>query len=520
VWGVRGHLQFLISDSVEFLLSANYLEENSSRSLAPSPNPDLPSPAVQFFGGMITGDEDSVLFDVPSFAEVEAWGVSGKLTWDLGPVTLTSLTSYGETQFFEELDIDATSADFLFNKPYEDSEYFTEELTITSNTEGQFDWVAGFFYLREDAGQFWNIGGGLFDATVFPGFSVNPAGVVEVEAWAVFGQGTYKISDQWHLTVGARYSEEQKDHVFIDAFATTAGAVRAGAPCGPPFCAEFPEDDRWTAWTPKVGVEFFPTDDLMAYFAVSRGFKSGGFNSSGRDKFDPEFLWNYEFGLKATWLDDRVRTNLSAFYYDYEDIQVQVAVPGTGGAVNALENAASADVYGFEAEILARPAPGWDLAFALAWLNAEYSDYCTIDPDNPAVFDASCGLDGLGLAFNQDLSGNVLPRAPELSATGSVQYAWSAGSAGEVFTRVEWRYQSEIFFNQYEVDGVNQDGYHLFNARVQFDSANDRWYVALWGKNLADESSKQSVIRNTALIGSLDFFGPRRTYGLQVGFRY
>jgi len=116
-------------------------------------------------------------------------------------------------------------------------------------------------------------------------------------------------------------------------------------------------------------------------------------------------------------------------------------------------------------------------------------------------------------------AGASLPQAPKFSANASAQYAWSLADLGILTLRGEYNYQSKIFFNTFQDDVASQGGYSLVNARLQLESKNKRWSVALWGKNLTDELYAHTKIRQDPLVGNLRYWGAPRTYGLHFSFR-
>ena len=145
----------------------------------------------------------------------------------------------------------------------------------------------------------------------------------EVDSIAVYGQGTFDITDKLSLTYGIRYTDEEKD------FYTSTQARRTGVFRLPLSTAS----DSWDDVSHRIGLEYQWNDDLMTYFSASKGFKSGGFNGRARNtleisSYDPETIWAYEIGAKSEWFDNRLRANVSAFYNDYTDIQFTTQTTG------------------------------------------------------------------------------------------------------------------------------------------------------------------------------------------------
>jgi iron complex outermembrane recepter protein len=179
------------------------------------------------------------------------------------------------------------------------------------------------------------------------------------------------------------------------------------------------------------------------------------------------------------------------------------APPGT---FPTIINAAKATVKGIDMEIAARPVAGLAIDLNLLFLDARFDDFVVIDPNNPGD--------------NPDRSNQRMPQAPEWTMFIGMQYSWPVWHYGLLTARGEYRYQSAVFFNAFQDPFVKQDGYGLVNARLQFDSADGHWYVALFGHNLTDELYAQNIIRQEPLTGALRFWGAPRTYGGQVGYRF
>lgn len=492
-WSVRTKLLLEPTDAVSFVLSGEYYEERSSRNSAPKLNGDTFSPARDLFGAQIPSDPRVITANRVNRGAVDQARVAGTLQWQLGSVVLKSISAYTETENRLDLEVDGTDIDFIYDTFDETSQTFTQELQLASSGDRRLEWVLGLYYLNEEADQRLPIGIVPFGALI----DYDTAN--ETDAYAVFGQATYRLLDKLRLTTGARYSREEKsarfDHTITDPF-----GILTGFPPGIHILT-LPEGE-WSAWTPKFGLDYFVTDDAMLYVSATRGFKSGGFNLQGSGEvFDPEYLWNYEGGLKATWLEGRLRTNLAAFFYDYQDLQVNTYT----GVATLITNAAEARVRGLEAEIDLLLAKGLRLDLTAALLSAEYEDYVTSNPD---------AADQTALV---NLAGNRLPRAPKEAASAGIEYTLPDFPHGELMLRGELKYQSHIFFSPYNTPIVEQPGYALFNARVGYVSPSGRWEVSLFGRNLGDKLYRQSQTHDRALFGTLDSWGPPRTYGIQFG---
>jgi iron complex outermembrane recepter protein len=229
-----------------------------------------------------------------------------------------------------------------------------------------------------------------------PGFIVagyRAGGYIKTDALAGFGQASYEIVDKLRLTLGARYSSEKKtDH---DEFAfDVVNAYVPGTLATPQFTAD--RAKRFNSFTPRVALDYQATPDLLLYASWSKGFKSGTYNlGSLQPPVQPEKISAFEGGIKSRLFERRLRFNVAGFYYAYKDLQI-------GKVVNAqplLENAATATIYGLEAELQAQVTPRFEINANGSWLHARFDRYVSADPARPF---------GDGSTF-VDANGDLLP---------------------------------------------------------------------------------------------------------------
>ena len=276
---------------------------------------------------------------------------SSTITWDLhdlpvlGDATLKHLTAYQRYELNREADNDATDILWFHVDLNEQGKAWTQELTLTSASDGKLDWMLGGYFFKDRG-----------NANYF--FPTEPANIGfagagfqfqnDVETWAAFANLTYHVTERLRTTVGTRYTREEKDYqniLFIDLVPGVRADVCGGFAINPPALFGLQDDDDWSRWTPKFGVDFDLTDDVLVYGSVSRGFKAGGANAGGcANLFDDELLWSYELGVKSDWFDKRLQVNLVGFFYDYEDFQANRFLPTT----SVIENASDAEVLGIE----------------------------------------------------------------------------------------------------------------------------------------------------------------------------
>jgi len=484
-WALRAKVRVLPREDVSLLLSGDYSREQSARSLAPKLVEPLDTSPAYLMGGTVPQDPRDVLNDTRNSIDGERWGLAARLDWDLDALSIRSLSAFRETEVGGSMDVDATEIPFCQNFPDEDSKVFTQEIQLASNSGGALQWLGGVFYLHEDVSQSYEIS--------FPGLRDQLGTDVRVDAVGVFGELSYALGESWRATAGLRYSYERKRIEFLE---WVNGS----------FAAAFERADDWDAWTPRFVLEYRPAEDLLLYASASRGFKSGGYNSMvfQPEPFDPESLWAFELGARASPWGERVRLHGALFYYDYQDIQLQV-VSDLAVTLPKVLNAGAATVWGAELDWRARLFAGLYLEGAVSYLDASFDDLIAVNPHDPAA------------GTNQ--SGNRLPNAPEFSLWLAVEYPLAL-PFGTLTPRIDYRFQSEVYFDIFQNGDVRQGAYGLWNARLSFEDRKQRYFAALFVRNIADERYRQNGLSSPGVIGNLAFWGAPRTYGFAVGVRY
>ena len=258
--------------------------------------------------------------------------------------------------------------------------------------------------------------------------------------------------------------------------------------------------------TPKVGVQYRPTEDMLLYASWSEGFREGGFatnpsNPSGVQSFDSETLTAYEIGAKKSLFDGALTLNGAAYYYDYKDQQTEVASISTAGFFVDVSNAGESEALGVELEFFAEPSEYFTLQGSFGWQDTEFT-----------AFDAG--------AFG-DLSGNEFPRAPEFSASLAPTVSFNVSDVAALSLRAEWSYQSSEFQDVLNDPRVSSDERNIFNAVASIDSLQSGWSASLWARNLFDEEYITKVVDLSQFFGyRLRRYGEPRTFGVTLRYAY
>ena len=311
------------------------------------------------------------------------------------------------------------------------------------------------------------------------------------ESFAVYAQADIQVGENGTLTLGARYTDEEKT-VDFQGTVNSAGMVAAGIPL------EQSEQEI----TPRIAYAHKFSDSMMMYVSATNGFKSGGWNARGSSSsalqaFAPETIWSYEVGMRADWMDGRLRTNVTAFYSDLEDLQTTAATPD---GQFLTTNAGGLEVPGIEAEITALPTDNWQIFAALGWQSAEYQDLpggCVTPNASLAAYDANCNIADP-------------KRSPHQTYTVGTSADFNIGSL-TVTPNVMARYIGAQY------SATRNQGYDgsvtLINAGVKLSTADSQWELNLECKNCGDKAYVQSFLFT-------DYYNLPMTYLATVKYRF
>ena len=504
----------------------------------------------------------SALVDTPGFLDQDNLGYRLRVDWRPADwVELSYIGGLSQMARRNASDNDA-GANPGFKQEhrteYSSFDSYSHEVQAKSLGEGRFSWIAGAFLMKEDNAIRFDID---ITTSAIPSMGplvVNPTAPGD-QAWsmsfiqpkrtldsrAVYAQGTFAITEALRLTGGARRTEEEKEDkggrnwVCIDFGATVGQGSHVIGPGGPVThanCNAFPgggindgkTKDSKTTWL--VRGEWDVSEDVLTYASVSTGFKSGGLSDGGR-RHRPEDLTNYEVGAKATFLGGALVLNGSAFYMDYNDMQVSAVERLPSGQQQLVtSNAAAATIKGVELEFAWRPTPNDRLSGFASWLNAEYDEFLTIDT---TYFNAG------NLGNTVDLAGQPLRHAPEFSLTAVYEHDFVLANGGRIVPRAQFHYESDtvisafskVYPNLYRGAG-EQDAYTKTDLSLRYEAPERRWEVEVFVQNLENEAVKTDIQNigassngtptsaPTNLGTWVGFYNPPRTYGLRVGARF
>jgi len=455
--------------------------------------------------------------------QVHTYNAGLNLEYDFGPVTAYSITSYWNGNFRSRGDIDGGfGAVFLpvsgpglipFQAQSQDNvpslDQFTQEIRIASNNSGGLGYQFGAFYFDEklDISSFEF--GGPTDAT--------PSAIAiqrqDSEAYGLFGSVNYEFDNGFKLQAGARYNHDTRDFVASRPVETRPDFVVNPNTPVPPQAARV--KGKLLTWDASANYE--ASDAVTLYARVARGYRAP--SVQGRLTFsrtistaDQEETMSYEAGIKTNFLDNRVRFNLTGYYFDTKDLQL-TAVGGTSNVASLLN--VDAKGHGIEAELQAAPAKGLTFSIGGAWNVAEIDDAnafvagcgsatpCTVlDPARP-------GSPGI---FSID--GNQLPQSPKWTLNWTAGYEIPVGD-GAIYAFTDWYYRSKVQFFLYRSVEFSDD--KLLEGGVRVGYKTDRFDIAGFVRNITNDESPTGGIDFNNLTS---YVNEPRIYGIEAGFKF
>jgi len=410
-------------------------------------------------GTPTSGDRFNVTEDGPNEASFDADTHIVELRWDINDrYRADYIFGYRETDEEVLQDFDAVPITFFETSRPEIYEQTSHELRLTYSGERLTGTVGAYVWNSE-----YTIDLLSFIGFVFPGviLEIPQTANQETDSYAFFGEADYEVFDNWVLTVGGRWTRDEKSAQITNDFVISQPV---------------PVEESWSEFTPKVGVKWFARDDLMLFGLYSSGYRSGGFNGRPTTQeaadlpYDPETVDNIEFGFKSEWMQNRLRLNGSVFRIEYDDKQEEqsVAVTIGTGQQTVVANAANATIWGVELDFLMLVTEQLTIGGNLGWLDATYDE-----------FTADIGRGGI--TDNTDLE---FRRAPEWNATLHATYEWNM-YGGEAWVRGGWHFIGEHAMTLANSVQTNNDDQHLVDASVNYKIQNATFSV--YGRNLLDE---------------------------------
>ena len=520
-WNARGKFLWLATDALRVQLTVSHVDRDTSCCAADATQTAAVTDQLAVKGLQVLKNDafdykNNV--DVDSNFDLEADAVNIKMDYDFENAVLTSISAWADYDYKSSTDADRSELAVLatVDDKYTGEQY-SQELRLTSDLDGPVQYIVGGFASYEErtrggdnkdvvkvgedviavGGVQTGLGDG-FGLLVQPGDSVYFDNKWETETFALFGQSSYDITEDWAATLGLRYTREQKEaELNTQPFSSAPTFGTGGSLVELAFA---PIDDSFNrdkdGFTGLANLTWFVTGETMLFTSVSTGSKSGGFNGVAGvgepREFDDEDTTNYELGVKSQLFDNRLQVNATIFFTQFDDLQF--LAQSSTGVGTFVSNAAEGESKGLDLNFSAAPWEFLMLSGGLQYLDAEYTD--------GALDDA-----GLDVPYAPDWSGN-------LAATVFLPLA-----GGVTYLRGDYSYMDDHFTNPtYQASKVEQDR-TLVNVRLGW--RNDNWDGAVWVKNATDED--YSVLSAEPLTYSgteAEFLAEPRTWGVTLRYTF
>lgn len=501
IWAGRGTLEFGgYGEPVLVRISGDYTKDKSN-----------PRGGHRLIPGAVSGAPVLAnVFDTRGglndpIQDIEAYGLAMNITANLSDtITFRSISAWRKDDTATPIDFDALPAVDLDVPGLYRNEQISQEFQLLYEGD-KLNGLVGFYYLDAKADTLFDVR--LF--TTFAGLTAFTEADVDTETYAVFADFTYDFTEQLSLSVGGRYTWDERTasilrQNYLGGGSPTFGG--AGIPFGGPS-TDFQGTAKFKKFTPRASLSFKPTPDHNVYASFSQGFKGGGFdprgvgvnapttNASGIPSdsevaaflsFRPESVDSYEVGYKGSLLDGALNVALAGFYTDYKDVQIPGSVACTVGGLpsfcGVINNAGKATLKGLELEADARLGQNLvasgdrlTLSGSLGYIDAKYDKYIT-------------NIGGVPTDVAQFRS---VQNTPEWTASGTFAYSTPVGE-GDLFFGTTLSYRSKV--NQFEIANpyIDQKGFALWDANLVYNAPDKRWSIGLHGKNLTNKKYKTS----------------------------
>jgi iron complex outermembrane recepter protein len=506
--------------------------------------------------------------------------VAATADWEINDIlSLKSITAWRNIEAGEANDVFGIGVPFQTRTNYgrwiaepRNTDWYSEELQLNGSAfEEKVDYVFGLFASKEktDAGTNVGVAGPFFGALGNPNFGSYLAQATELNtdniSYAAFSQADWSITEAWRLSLGLRYTWEERELRRITSNPDLA-TLSTGTPpkniFGPIY--NFPDgpdsfnpdhgyvllDDQTKKinnddWNPMGSIQYLfdggdAFDNGNAYFTIATGFLSGGmsegldFSTGQIGEYKPEQATNYEIGVKADALDSTLRLNTAVFYTQYDDRQlVGIGVNPTNGTIASVtNNAAKSSITGLEVEALWLPVTNLEITLNATFNHGdieEFDDITVAVPGQLPPADCTLATVGPGTTVDGcyvDRSDEDLPNLPTQTYYLAAQYFWETGY-GSFTPRVDATYKKDInacldwASCQWQDGKGMEDDFYALNARLTWQSRDEKYRVTAYGNNLTDN---QSTTGSLPLIGSSQSravsWSDPLTYGVELAYTW
>ncbi len=464
---------------------------------------------VPVTGGAYTND-----WDYQPFEHLVENFVSGTVSYDLGPAVLRSITGYTEFHAHRSADNDQSSVVFGDNgagfgsgiqEPQTNDHTTSEEVQLASQGNTRFQWIVGGYYLHDDIFEIYQQ-----EATA-PGSDVDgykETTSLHTDAYAGYAQASYSVlPDLLKVIGGIRYSKESKSFAFADYADAPPNTYDFTTPY-----STSSGDPSFVRTTYRAGLEYTPTHNNMLYATFSTGFESGGVNDTGGapgipNSYAPQTVEAYEIGSKNRFLGGKVEANVSVYYNNFNNLQINVYTP----QVSYFGSAGKAFSEGAEFEVKTLPLPDLHVDATATFQDAKYTFY---DSTNN-FYGASNGQDPISVS----LAGKEIPQTPKVKTTLAIYYDYDLGRFGKLQPYLDTLFSTRYYTTDFNTSLDEQHAYAQLDLSLRWTDMSGKYYVEGYGNNVTDVPVLFSGVVGRAERIQVSY-GPPAVYGVRVGAKF
>jgi len=483
----------------------------------------------------ITNNIDTTYANGNNYTKLKQSGVSLTLAYDINDnLTLKSITARRELHWSSGMDLDGSPLNFLHTSFTMNQQQTSQEFQLLGNSDDKrLNWVLGAYYFKES--------GNLHDYVTFAEglLQVDGPNNLATKNYAGFGQLDFRVSDLVGITVGGRYTKEDKDFegfqsdangltykilsqvgvppcasiipTISDACRIAAGFPNAGQPLR--YYIAGVQNKKFSNFSPKIGVQLHPADDVMVYGSWSKGYKTGGWTTrlsnplSYAPNFDEEKATTKELGVKSTLMDRKLQLNAAVFETKYDGIQLNFQQ----GVSPTIQNAGAAKIKGAEIEAVFAPVDGFMINASIGYLDAKYTSVLAGAQVAPST--GKFGQAGV-------VPGATLPKTPKTKFNISPRYEVNLANGGSLVMLADYTHTAKM---KNDTEGsylLDRPATDQVNASVTYNEPQGKWSATVGGTNLSDErylTTGQAQLAGGQVYGT--YSRPREWYA-RIGVKF
>ncbi|HWA89468.1 MAG TPA: TonB-dependent receptor [Rhizomicrobium sp.] len=492
----------------------------------------------------------STLADTAPYLHRDAWSVRSRMDLALNDyLNLAYVAGFSDFRGASDFDQDGGThvpTSFATGATYQDdrtnsSHYVntSHELDLQSSGSHEIDWIAGLYYGYEDNSIRFDIPifNGTPEGTVgWQGSFIQPKETVDTKA--AFAQATWNIADNFRITGGLRFTDDNRTNQGGTNNAWAYNPTCPQVPLDPGSDPRDPNfvgtngqpcfttyqhndaDHSWSKLTYLGRAEFNLDPSNMIYASISSGYKSGGLQDGGA-LYDPETLTNYEVGIKSTLFDGRATFNNAFFYDDFKGYQLAAPItfPGGNRGLGFWNVGGTTTIYGLESELFALLTDDDQLQLQLSLLHTELGNAANIGSNDYGNLPSPCPDPSLGAC--KTLTGFALPHAPSVAITAQFQHTFHLGNGASLIPRATVHWEDSSWLSVFhDGAGDKQDSYTRTDLGLRYEPDSKlHWYADAYVQNIEDGKIKTNAGATGDNIYTSQYLPPR-TFGVNLGVRF